>query len=200
MSSIIDGSSQLPLHETGSARSIARMAIGSGRHFLTLARHRSLHRLPDHLGEAFQVDDGRSYQVFRDTVSDEAPLETPNVLVVGFQLKLLGAHPVPHWIFQRCCLLTTPFWSGLPGFAVKLWMVAPETKRYLGIYDWRGAANTQAYVDALTRVLRPLSTADSVWYRIEPGHMLEPYLAEHAREPGVAATGGPNGFVSGPPA
>jgi hypothetical protein len=159
---------------------IARMAIESARQFLSLTRHRWLRRPSDRLGQAFRVDDGRSYQIFRETVSDAAPSETATVLVVGFQLKVIRAYRLPHWLFQRCCLLTTPFWSGLPGFSVKLWMVDPETKRYLGIYDWRGLANTQAYVDALTRVLRPLSTADSVWYRLEPDRALDAYLAEHA--------------------
>lgn len=171
------------------ARSIAGMAIGSGRRFLSLARRRALRRPPDRLGQAFRVDDGRSYQIFRETVSDAAPAETPNVLVVGFQLKVIGAHPIPHWLFQRCCLLTTPFWSGLPGFSVKLWMVDPETKRYLGIYDWRGTAHAQQYVDALVRVLHPLSTPDSVWYRLLPDQALEPYLAEHAADPNRIAAG-----------
>lgn len=165
-----------------SPRSIAGMAIGSGRRFLSLARHRALRRPPDRLRQAFRVDDGRSYRVFRETVSDAASAETPNVLVVGFHLKVIGAHPIPHWIFQRCCLLTTPFWSGLPGFSVKLWMVDPSSKRYLGIYDWRGTANAQHYVDALMRVLQPLSTPDSVWYHLLPNQMLEPYLAEHASD------------------
>lgn len=196
MSSLIDGSSQPPVRAENAARSIARMAFGSSRQFLSLTRHRSLHRIPDHLGNAVRVDDGREYRIFRETVSDAAPAEPPNVLIVGFRLKLLGAHPVPHWIFQRCCLLTTPFWSGLPGFAVKLWMVDPRSKRYLGIYDWRGAANTQSYVDALTRVLRPLSTPDSVWYRIEMGRMLEPYMTEHRCERGAATRGGPNMFAT----
>jgi hypothetical protein len=159
---------------------IARMAIGSARQFLSLTRHRSLRRPSDRLGRAFRVDDGRSYQIFRETVSDAASPEAPTVLIVGFQLKVICAYRLPHWLFQRFCLLTTPFWSGLPGFSVKLWMVDPETKRYLGIYDWRGLTNTQAYVDALTRVLRPLSTADSVWHRIEPDRALSTYLAEHA--------------------
>jgi hypothetical protein len=162
--------------------SIPRLAFGSAKHFLSLARHGSLRRPPQRLGRAYRVDDGRAYEIFRETVSDAAPTDPANVLVVGFQLKVLGAHPVPHWIFQRCCLLTTPFWSGLPGFSVKLWMVDPESKRYLGIYDWRGLANTQAYVDALARVLRPLSTADSVWYRIVPDRTLEAYLTDHTAE------------------
>lgn len=170
-------------------RVIVQMAVSSGRRFFTLIRHRSLRRPPERLGAAFRVDDGRSYQVFRETVSDAAPAEAPTVLVVGFQLKALRAFRLPHLIFQRCCLLTTPFWSGLPGFAVKLWMVDPVTKRYLGIYDWRGLANTQAYVAALTGVLRPLSTADSVWYRILPDRSLDSYLAEHTVELESGTTG-----------
>jgi hypothetical protein len=164
--------------------SIPRLALDSARHFFSLARHGSLRRPPQRLGQAYLVEDDRSYQIFRETRSDAAPAEAPNVLVVGFQLKVLGEHSVPHWIFQRCCLLTTPFWSGLPGFSVKLWMVDPESKRYLGIYDWRGLASTQAYVDALVRVLRPLSTADSVWYRIVSDRSLDSYLSDHAAPEG----------------
>ncbi len=156
------------------------MAAGSVRQFLTLVRHGSLRRPPERLGQATRVDDGRSYQVFRETVSDAAPDASPTVLVVGFQLKVIRSLRLPHWTFQRCCLLTTPFWSGLPGFSVKLWMVDPDTKRYLGIYDWRGAGDAQRYVDALIRVLRPLSTSGSVWYRLLPNTELDPYLAAHA--------------------
>ena len=162
---------------------IAQMAANSASRFVTLARHSQLHRSPIRLGADFRVDDGRSYRIFRETDSDAAPADSPTVLVVGFQLKALRAYRLPHWLFQRCCLLTTPFWSGLPGFAVKLWMVDPHSKRYLGIYDWRGTQNAQQYVDALTQVLRALSTQDSVWYRLLPNCEFEPYLAAHTAEP-----------------
>jgi len=161
-------------------RGIGRMAIGSGRQFFHLTRHRSLRRPPDRLGQSFRVEDGRHYRIFRETVSDAAPAYIPAVLVVGFQLRGIRGFRLPHWLFQRCCLLTTPFWSGLPGFAVKLWMVDPETKRYLGIYDWRGTENAQRYVDALVCVLKRLSTEGSVWYRLIPNCMLDSYLATHA--------------------
>lgn len=160
--------------------SIPRLAFDSVRHFVSLVRQGALCQSPQRLKSAFRVDDERVYLVFRETDSLAAPIQSPTVLLVGFQLRVLGAQPLPHWIFQRCCLLTTPFWSGLPGFAVKLWMVDPVTKRYLGIYDWRGLANTLQYVDALARVLRPLSTPDSVWYRILPECALDSYLADHA--------------------
>ena len=170
-------------------RAIGRMAIESGRRFLTLTRHQSVRRPPERLGESFRVEDGRCYQIFRETVSDAAPAHVADVLVVGFQLRVIGAFRFPHWLFQRCCLLTTPFWSGLPGFAVKLWMVDPETKRYLGIYDWRGKEDAQRYVDALVRVLEPLSTDGSVWYRLIPDCALDAYLATHAAQIESGATG-----------
>jgi hypothetical protein len=166
--------------ETLSRRMIAGMALGSARRFVSLERHRSLRRPPERLGQSFRVDDGRSYRIFRETVSDAAPATAPVVLVVGFQLRAIRAFALPHWIFQRCCLLTTPFWSGLPGFSVKLWMVDPETKRYLGIYDWRGVDTAQRYVSALVRVLGPLSTDDSVWFQLIPNQPLDPYLAAQA--------------------
>lgn len=165
-----------------SAGAVARLALGSARCFLSLVARGSLRRPPDRLGQAYRVDDSGVYQIFRETVSDAAPAESPNVLVVGFQLKVIKAHRLPHWLFQRCCLLTTPFWSGMPGMAIKLWMVDPRTRRYLGIYDWRGRENAQRYVDALVWVLKPLSTPDSVWYRLLPGRTLDSYLAEHAAE------------------
>lgn len=178
-------------HETNRSQvkeiSIPRLAFGSAQHFVSLVHQGALCRPPQRLKNAYRVDDERVYLVFRETDSLAAPTQSPTVLVVGFQLRVLGTQPLPHWVFQRCCLLTTPFWSGLPGFSVKLWMVDPVTKRYLGIYDWRGLANTQKYVEALARVLRPLSTPESVWYRILPECTLDHYLADHAATlaPGV---------------
>jgi hypothetical protein len=165
---------------TGGAPGIARLAIASCRSFLRLVAGGSLHRPPERLGRAYRVDDDATYQIFRETVSEAAPPTDPAVLVVGFRLKVIGSRALPHWLFQRGCLLTTPFWSGFPGFAVKLWMVDPDTKNYLGIYDWRGEPNAQRYVDTLVRVLKPLSTEGSVWYRLLPNQPLEAYLSDHA--------------------
>ena len=172
-----------PAAETIESPGIARLALSSCRQFVRLVARRALRRPPDRLGRTYAVDDGGVYQVFRETVSDAAPPVDPTVFVVGFRLKVIRSLALPHWLFQRCCLLTTPFWSGLPGFSVKLWMVDPQTKSYLGIYDWRGRADAQRYVDALVRVLRPLSTTGSVWYRLQPEHTLASYLAEHTVAP-----------------
>ena len=61
-------------------------------------------------------------------------------------------------------------------------MVDPTTRDYLGIYDWSGKANAQNYVDALVRVLRPLSTKGSVWYRIDDDEPFERFLEMRERD------------------
>ena len=116
------------------------------------------------MSQVYSIDQRGTYQVFRETVSDDGTAAKSVVLVVGFRLRVLRSISFLHWLFQRACILTTPFWSGFRGFRVKLWMVDPQTKNYLGIYDWAGAENAQTYIDALVQVLQPLSTPGSVWY------------------------------------
>jgi hypothetical protein len=132
----------------------------------------------DRLRSAYRIEGHGLYEIFRETVSSEANVEPDAVLVVGFRLRAIGSHPLPHWLFQRLCILTTPFWSGFRGFGVKLWMVDPETKNYLGIYRWAGADNAQTYVELLGKILRPLSTPGSVWHELHSGQEFEAFLRE----------------------
>ncbi len=159
---------------------IARMAIASARQWRRLVSSEKLSRVDAHLHHRYRIDQGQIYEVFRDTIGDDGVEGARCVLVVAFRLRVIGSFPPMHWLFQRVCLLTTPFWSGFRGFREKLWMVDPQTKSYLGIYDWSGAENAKIYVDALVRVLRPISTKDSVWYEIVPDQDFETYLAARA--------------------
>lgn len=158
--------------------SIAWLAVISIGRFLRLAWNRQLLRRRDRLGQLYRVEDGHAYAIFRETVSNATRADEPTVLVVGFRLRALHANRMPHWIFQRLCILTTPFWSGFAGFRVKLWMVEPQTKDYLGIYDWSGAKKAQTYASALTRVLRPVSTPGSVWFKLYPRQDFESFLSK----------------------
>jgi hypothetical protein len=164
-------------------RSIPRLAASSVAHFFRLATSGALRLRRDRVGELYRVEHGGTYRVFRETVSDDGTGEPSAVLVVGFRLRLVRSNPVMHWFFQRVCVLTTPFWSGFRGFRVKLWMVDPQSKDYLGIYDWSGAGNARTYADALVRVLRPLSTPGSVWYDLHPDQGLGEFLRTRKQEP-----------------
>jgi hypothetical protein len=156
------------------------MALHSFRHFISLSFKGLLHLKRERLGNIYTIKEKGSYRVFRETMNQEAMQEDPVVMVIGFRLKWIGSNPFFHWLFQRICIVTTPFWSGLPGFYVKLWMVDPGTKNYLGIYEWKGEVKARNYLNALIPVLHFVSVKGSVWDLTYPGRQLERVLAETA--------------------
>jgi hypothetical protein len=153
---------------------LVTMIASSVRAFPGLLSRGELQRTREHLGRTYSIDRCGGFRVFRETRRFAGCDQDSVVLVVGFRLRALRSLAFPHWIFQRICLVTTPFWCSFPGFRIKLWMVDPQTQNYLGIYEWCGKSNAQVYVDALVGVLRPLSARGSVWYRIEER---EPFAA-----------------------
>jgi len=147
-------------------QSVLLLALRSVGGFGSLCASRSLGLRRERHGAVYSLGSRGTFAVFRETVSS-APKGAPAVvLVVGFRLRVAGRSRLAHRVFQRCCILTTPFWSGFTGFHVKLWMVDPQTKGYLGIYDWYGRDPAQTYLSALLPVLRFVSVRGSVWYEI----------------------------------
>ncbi|MFA5051863.1 MAG: hypothetical protein WC544_02245 [Patescibacteria group bacterium] len=117
------------------------------------------------------------YAIFRETVSTVPHRnEQPAVLVFGFRLKLIGSNIFFHWLFQRVCILTTPFWSGFPGFHTKLWMVDPLTKNYLGVYQWLDPSDAQGYIHFLIPIINVFSKKNSIWYQFYPDTQLDHFL------------------------
>lgn len=119
----------------------------------------------DRVGKVFQIEEAGRYRLFRETVHREVPTYEAQVLVIGFRLKWVGRSSFWHWLFQRVCIVTTPFWWGLPGFHIKLWMVEVETKEYLGIYSWQGKEESQDYLAFLIPILQFFSISDSIWIK-----------------------------------
>lgn len=158
---------------------IVKLALISIGQFMTLVFRGQLKLDHHRLGQLYQIESQGTYAIFRETHSSQNFPDSPVVLVVGFRLKLIGLNPLMHWLFQRLCILTTPFWSGFKGFRIKLWMVDPATKNYLGIYEWKGQSNAETYVGALERVLRAVSTPGSVWHQLMSDQTFEQYLLQH---------------------
>lgn len=177
-----------PSHRDPTWPEIARLAGRSARSYLRQVHAGTLHLRTDRLGARVHVGEHGDYAIFRETTGDDGVPGEPAVLVVGFRLKVIRSNPAGHWLFQRLCLLTTPFWSGFPGCRVKLWMVNPATKDYLGIYRWAGADHATHYAVALAKVLRAVSTADSVWYQVFPATDFDAFLAERALTASSPAT------------
>ncbi len=157
---------------------IIGLAWRSVVNYCRLVGHWQLHLEPGRLGQHYHTDWG-SYEVFRDTISRLPSPETPVVLVVVFRLKLIRSSRWLHWLFQRLCILTTPFWSGFAGFHIKLWMVDKPTGNYAGIYSWYGQDQGQIYTQALERVLRAVSVPGTVHSQIISGADFETFLRQH---------------------
>lgn len=64
----------------------------------------------------------------------------------------LGALPARrrrlHALFRVVCIVTTPFFVGLPGFRSKLWMVDPATGGGSVTYELVTASTVRAYLEA----------------------------------------------------
>jgi hypothetical protein len=136
------------------------------------------------LGQPLTMSDGRTYVPFRETVK-EARLwnsETaPAVLQPRFHLRVLGPRRQRlHAMFRGVCIVTAPFFIGLPGFRSKLWMVDPHTGDFAGLYEWDSADGARAYAEGLGRVLRVLSVRGSVTYEVVANTTVVEYLDRFA--------------------
>ncbi|HTZ64902.1 MAG TPA: hypothetical protein VMB51_12430 [Solirubrobacteraceae bacterium] len=159
------------------ARQGARLVLSSVARFPGLSVSRGLRLRDERLRRSYRLCDGRTYRVFRETAGP-LPDGEPTVIEVCFRLRLIGSARAPHRLFQRLCILTTPFWSGFDGFGTKLWMVDPHTCGYAGAYEWDATDSARTYLDVLLPILGAVSVPDSVDYELHPEVRLDDFLRE----------------------
>lgn len=166
-------------------RSLARFVRLAARHRLRLRSER--------LGRDYRLFDGHVYRVFRETerrlAEERGDATRTSVVEVCFRLRWAGSSRVAHWLFQRACILTTPFWSGFDGFVTKLWMVEPGSGAYAGIYEWGEAHEARAYLAVLLPVLRAVSVRRSVAFELHDDARLDPFLDGRRAEAAPTAAG-----------
>ena len=154
-------------------------AARSAVRFVVLVARRRVLMPRDRLGRMIAVVADRRFEPFRETaLAGPAPAPEAAVLWVRFHLRGPGTRRWAHWLFQRVCIVTTPFWVGVPGFRVKLWMVDRTTGDYGGLYEWDSAEQAADYAASLAPLLRALSVPRSVEYTIVPRTGLARYLDE----------------------
>ena len=149
--------------------------------FLKLVFLKKLYFTGVRQGKGYLLPDKIVYSVFRETINDSYHNDRALVLVVGFRLRLLRTVSLCHCLFQRLCIVTTPFWSGLRGFHNKVWMVDQKTKKYAGVYEWYGIKNVEQYLDILLPLLYFFSVSGTVWYKLYKESTLEQWLRVNER-------------------
>jgi hypothetical protein len=155
-------------------------ALGSlQRGFGLTARARIAHP-QDLIGRDIGMRDGRRFVIFRHTVvGDDVGKGDPAVLIVRFHFRIPGSRfDGFHSIFRPLCIITTPFFVGVSGFRVKLWMEDRRTHDYQGMYEWASADEAIRYTTGLEKILRLLSTKSSVTHEVVRHTSLRTYLEE----------------------
>lgn len=159
-----------------SGADITRYALQSLGNFLSLYTKGLLRLKKERLGHFIPVQERGNFRVFRETINIHPIQEPPVIIVVGFRLKNINNNSFFHFLFERVCIITTPFWSGMQGFYIKLWMVDSASKNYAGIYEWRGEKNARSYISMLIPVLQFFSVNNSIWYSLYMGETLNVFL------------------------
>jgi hypothetical protein len=133
------------------------------------------------------MTDGRTYVPFRNTRKNESRWSAGGVAAIlhpRFHLTVLSPRRRRlHAVFRAVCIVTTPFFVGLPGFRSKLWMVDPVTGDFAGLYEWDDVESARAYAERLTPVLRMLARPGSVTYELVTEPSLDAYLRRAAEPP-----------------
>jgi hypothetical protein len=129
---------------------------------------RRLHEPSANVGRRVAWADGSTAVVYRETVADVTPTDTPTTLVVSFRLRGVRRERL-HRLFRLESELNTILFAGFPGFVSKLWFANDERGVYRGLYDWRDPASAEEYVRALWWALIVVSERTSIHYDVLPG-------------------------------
>jgi hypothetical protein len=154
---------QPPLRMSEGLGALGRCAVRTAELIAT----RRLHEPRTNLGRRVRWADGSTSTVYRETVADVTPTDTPTTLVVSFRLRRVRSDRL-HRLFRLESELNTILFAGFPGFVSKLWFANDEHGVYRGLYDWRDPASAEAYVRALWWALIVVSERSSIHYAVLP--------------------------------
>jgi hypothetical protein len=155
---------QPPFEIWESIRALGRCAF----HTAELIATGRIHEPGTNVGRRFRWADGTTSTVYRETVADVTPTDTPTTLVVSFRLRGVRGDRL-HRLFRLESELNTILFAGFPGFVSKLWFANDERGVYRGLYDWRDPVSAEAYVRALWWALMVVSERTSIHYAVLPG-------------------------------
>ena len=173
---------QPPLRVRSAVNALAHCALRT----VNLLVRRRLHQPDDHVGRSCSFADGTAALVYRETVVDRPPTQSPAVLVVSFRLRRVRSSWA-HALFRLESVLNTVLFAGFPGFVSKLWLAHDEHGVYRGLYEWDEPVLAEDYVRALWWVLALVSVPSSIHYAVLPGMrrddlLQDPHLADATAE------------------
>ncbi|MBI9045028.1 MAG: hypothetical protein JEZ06_11110 [Anaerolineaceae bacterium] len=94
----------------------------------------------ERIGEIIEYE-GQNFTIFREMFVDSGNTAEPQaVFKVRFHVENMT--PGRNMLFSR---FTIPFFSGIPGFRSKLWLLDEKNGDNMGIYEWATPDDAHAY-------------------------------------------------------
>lgn len=105
-----------------------------------------LHFPKGRVGQTLTMEDGQDFLIFREAVV-EPGRKQPQEPGAVFRVRFHVANMTPEQN-KRFSLIPIPFFTGLPGFRRKLWMLNEKTGDFQGIYRWDTVRDAQNYANS----------------------------------------------------
>lgn len=138
----------------------------------------------DRLGTVLVTDDGRRFEVYRETAlrtTDAPGSDGGVVLAFGFDapgpesgagLRALLGEPAAN--------LATPLFAGLPGFRRKLWLAGEGDEDFLELYEFASEADADRFVRVMRALLGTVGLADAASFDVVDADSVDDYVASTA--------------------
>jgi hypothetical protein len=139
--------------------------IASVARFLWLIISGRLRFPKGEVGRTSSLGEGKRFTVFRHAVVSDgagAPAKPGAIFIVRFRVDGMSVAAN-----KRFSLIPIPFFTGLPGFCGKRWLVNEKTGEFAGYYGWRTRADAERYAGSFAvRFMTRRSVPGSVSYEI----------------------------------
>lgn len=132
-------------------------------------------RFPAHLiGKAITMDDGRSFEVFRDLKVNTGRDQGIAMSVFKVRFMFKG---MPVWANKRLSMMPAPFLIAFPGFREKIWTINEETGEFQGIYQWDSLESAERYPESfIFKAMTKRAVSGSVSIEIQKKTVLYEYM------------------------
>jgi hypothetical protein len=140
--------------------------IASLVRFLQLVVSGRLRFPKDEVGRTLSLPGVGRFSVFRHAIVKNGR-GTPERSAATFIVRFRVANMSPE-ANKRFSLLTIPFFTGLPGFCSKRWLVNEKTGEFAGYYGWKTRADARRYASSFAvRFMTRRAVPGSVSYEIQ---------------------------------
>lgn len=135
----------------------------------------------ERLGEVLEMPEGDRFVVYRETALRPAVVDTPEEgALLIFRMHVPNRHAgesVREVLFDPLANVSTPFFSGMPGFRRKLWLAGRRPGEFLELYEFASVEDADRFAEVFRSLLEPFSFAGSASFEVVEDDSIEEFVA-----------------------